>query len=386
MPPILQHLDNPQYVSALINPIRMSDFIESVVAIRFARIERRRALRLGVLSIILPALLIIRPALDAHEKKPDGQASGQQMPAPGQAPAEPGQPMQTPSQAPAEPHGEGAPAEADHAAGGIAILGHFGRPEYLHVLLNPIPVYGLSMGLLALSAGLLMRSRRAIIAALLVIFVSGLMAWPVYYFGEQAYDRVRAMSDVAGGLWLDEHMARGMKLIYAFYLLAAVALAGIVAPFKWPRSSLPLAIAALVLGGATMGIGGWISYAGGHVRHAEFRFEPPPMPKMGAQKGMDHHGQKGAPPAPPGGQQQAQPMQHDGAMQSPQPMQNEAATQPAPLTAEQIEAARMQLEASRLQLEASRKQLEAADAAKQGSPSPKQAQPSPSPDGHQHKP
>jgi hypothetical protein len=374
MPALPQQLENAEFMNAFISPMAWFGFHVAMAAMLIALVRRRRAVAVAALSIILPALLIISPTLDAHEKKPGEQAGGSQsMQAPGQTPAEPGQPMQTPSQAPAEPHEGQPPAAAADAAGGIAILGHFGRPEYLHVLLNPMPVYGLSMGLLALCAGLLMRSRRSIIAALLVIFVSGLMAWPVYYFGEQAYDRVLAMSDVAGDAWLDEHMARGEKLIYAFYLLAAVALAGMIAPLKWPRSSLPIAIATLVLGGVAMGVGGWIAYAGGHVRHAEFRFEPPPMPKMGAQKGMDHHG-KSAPPAAPGGQQQAQSMQHDGAMPSPQPMQNEAAPQPAPQTAEQIEASRLQLEASRLQLEASRKQLEAAQG-QAASPSPQQATP-----------
>ena len=46
----------------------------------------------------------------------------------------------------------------EHAAGS----GLFGLPpEYIHVLLNPIPGYGLGMGVLALVAGLIARNRTA---------------------------------------------------------------------------------------------------------------------------------------------------------------------------------------------------------------------------------
>lgn len=244
---------------------------------------------------------------------------------------------------------------------------HLRDPEYMHVLLNPLPVYGLSIAVLGLALALIFRSRHALIVSLALVFVSGLAAWPTYSYGEAAYDRIKAMSDPAGEQWLDEHMARGEKLVYAFYVLAGLAAAGVGLPLKWPRSSVPLAVATLVLGGATLGIGGWIAYPGGHIRHKEFRFEPPPKPAEmdhahgGSEPAKDHDAMPGmqSPAASP-----AAPMDH-GAMpglQSPMPQQ-----QPAEQTAEQLEASRLQLEASRLQLEASRKQLEATGSA---SPSP----------------
>ena len=97
----------------------------------------------------------------------------------------------------------------------------------MHVLINPMPVYGLSMGVVAMLVALIYRRRPVIVAALVLIFLSGLSAWPTYHYGQAAYDRVKSMSDTVGGQWLDEHMARAEKLIYAFYVLAAVAVAGI---------------------------------------------------------------------------------------------------------------------------------------------------------------
>lgn len=224
---------------------------------------------------------------------------------------------------------------------------------------------------------LIYRRRPVIVVALVLIFLSGLSAWPTYHYGQAAYDPVKAMSDTVGGQWLDEHMARAEKLIYAFYVLAAVAVAGLFAPLKWPRTSTPLAVSALVLAMGTLGIGGWISYPAGHVRHKEFRFEPPPTAKSDEhththssdEGAMDHSAMHGKPAegeqtkqtdhgSMPGmeagksGDSKEQSMQHDGAQQ------------PAAPSAEQLEASRMQLEASRMQLEASRKQLEAAGGAR----------------------
>src|SRR5437660_9424321 len=164
------------------------------------------------------------------------------------------------------------------------IFFHLNSPEYMHVLLNPVPVYGLAIGVVGLLLAVIARNRTGIVIALVLVLLSGLAAWPTYHCGEAAYDRVKAMADTAGDQWLDDHMARGEKLIYALYVLAGLAVIRIFAPMKWPRSSLPLAIATLVIGCATRGIGGYIAYAGGHVRHKEFRFEPPPQARA-----EEHH-------------------------------------------------------------------------------------------------
>ncbi len=62
---------------------------------------------------------------------------------------------------------------------------HLSEPEYLHVLLNPLPVYGLFLGALALGIAIISRSRAAHVTALAIIFVSAGSAWPVKILGEQ---------------------------------------------------------------------------------------------------------------------------------------------------------------------------------------------------------
>jgi hypothetical protein len=150
------------------------------------------------------------------------------------------------------------------------------QPEYVHVLLNPLPVYGLLISWIGLIAALISKNRRALIVALILVFITSLSAWPTFEFGEEGYDRVLAMSDDDGHAWLDEHQHRAQKLIYVFYALAALSVAAIVVPLRWPKSSVPLAIAVALLGATALASGCYIAYAGGKIRHREFRNEPAP--------------------------------------------------------------------------------------------------------------
>jgi hypothetical protein len=150
------------------------------------------------------------------------------------------------------------------------------QPEYVHVLLNPLPVYGLLIAWIGLLIAFFSKSRRAQIAALMLIFISSFSAWPVYEFGQQAYDRVLSMTDEDGERWLDEHQDRAEDLIWIFYALAALSAVAMAAPIKWPKSSTPLVILVILLGAVSLGAGGYIAYAGGKIRHREFRNEPAP--------------------------------------------------------------------------------------------------------------
>jgi hypothetical protein len=132
------------------------------------------------------------------------------------------------------------------------------------------------MGWIGLLIGFFLRSRRAQIATLVLILISAASAWPVYEFGQQGYDRVLSMSDDAGQAWLDEHQHRAEQLIYFFYALAALSLIAITVPIRWPGTSAPLVIGTILLGVIVLGMSAYIGYAGGKIRHKEFRTGPPP--------------------------------------------------------------------------------------------------------------
>ena len=153
---------------------------------------------------------------------------------------------------------------------------HFFSMEHIHVLLNHLPVIGLAFAILALALALMHHSRKTEIVALILVLIAAASAWPVNFTGQRAYETVRTLTDDAGTDWLDAHMERAEKAAPAFYALALLAAAALIAPHKWPRSTRPLAIATLALAVACEGAGGWIALAGGQIRHPEFRGEPPP--------------------------------------------------------------------------------------------------------------
>ncbi len=153
------------------------------------------------------------------------------------------------------------------------------QPEYIHVLINPLPVYGLAVGLIGLIIAICQRSRAAEITTLALILLCGAVAWPVAHYGEEGYDRVLSLSDDQGQDWLKVHRHRADQFVWCFYVLAAVAAAAILVPLKWPKVRSALTILTLLLAFIVLGMGGYIAYAGGKIRHREFRNGPaPPVP------------------------------------------------------------------------------------------------------------
>ncbi len=150
------------------------------------------------------------------------------------------------------------------------------QPEYVHVLLNPLPVYGLFVAIIGLVIALGQRSRRAQVAALALILFSAAIAWPVVHYGEAGYDRVLSLTNEEGAAWLKAHAHRADQFIWYFYALAALAAAGIFAPMKWPKSATALALVTLLFSSTVLAMGGYIAYAGGRIRHPEFRNGPAP--------------------------------------------------------------------------------------------------------------
>src|SRR6516162_8288470 len=88
------------------------------------------------------------------------------------------------------------------------------KPEYLHVVLNHLPIYGTILGALALAISLILRSRAAQITALILTLIAGASAYPVFRTGQMGYKTVRGMADETGADVLDEHMDRAEKTVF----------------------------------------------------------------------------------------------------------------------------------------------------------------------------
>ncbi len=154
------------------------------------------------------------------------------------------------------------------------------KPEYIHVVLNHLPIYGTILGATALAISLLLRSRTAQVTALILTLIAGVSSYPVFVTGQRAYKTIRSISDDSGSDWLDEHMDRAEKTIGAFYFLAVLAIASLIVPIKWPNSAAPLAGLTLIVAILCSGMAIYVAQAGGPIRHPEFRPIESPAPSQ----------------------------------------------------------------------------------------------------------
>lgn len=161
------------------------------------------------------------------------------------------------------------------------------QPEYLHVLLHPLPIYGLGLGAMALVIAMALRSRPAQVTALSILFVSAVSTFPVMELGENGYDAIEAKADNDGADWLDVHAQRATRAKPAYLGFTLLALAALVLPWKFPKSALPLNLTTLLASLALAALGAWIGHAGGQVRHKEFRHGPPPEEAGGYEQMRD---------------------------------------------------------------------------------------------------
>ena len=150
------------------------------------------------------------------------------------------------------------------------------HPEYLHVTVNHLPLIGLPVAMLALAAGLLSKSRAATVIGLALVALLSLSAWPVYYFGDEGYDRVLSMADEVGSVFLKHHKELAERWEFLYYVTAAVAGLGFVSAWKWPKVMRWSSLLALLLAAASLAAGIAIARPGGEIRHREFRFGAPP--------------------------------------------------------------------------------------------------------------
>jgi hypothetical protein len=158
-----------------------------------------------------------------------------------------------------------------------SILAHLKQPEYVHVLLNPLPIYGIALGAFALAFAMILKHRRAHMVALVLILIGAGSTIPVVHYGDQGYDVIESeMSSDQADAWLDAHGQRALRAMPAFYALIAISLAALLIPWKWPKSAMLLNSLTLALAIFDFALAGWIGYAGGQAMHSEFRSGTPP--------------------------------------------------------------------------------------------------------------
>ena len=150
------------------------------------------------------------------------------------------------------------------------------QPEYVHLLLNPLPIYGLAAGFCSLVVALITRSRGGQAIALLLIFLTAAAAWPVAHYGSAGYDRIYAMSTGPAQQWLNWHAYLADRIVWSYYTAAALAVLTLLGQWKFSRLHCPALIFTLLATMTSLGLGGFLAFVGGKIRHSEFRHESPP--------------------------------------------------------------------------------------------------------------
>ncbi|MCX6856670.1 MAG: hypothetical protein NTV80_17400 [Verrucomicrobia bacterium] len=97
-------------------------------------------------------------------------------------------------------------------------------PEYAHLLMESLPLYGLAFGVTLLVVAFVVNERKCRLLALGLIFISCASVWPYLDFRLKATPRILATRAVEYGPIIKEQTQLRQDTAWAFYLMAVVTL------------------------------------------------------------------------------------------------------------------------------------------------------------------
>ncbi len=95
-------------------------------------------------------------------------------------------------------------------------------PEYAHLLLEPLPLYGVAFGLTLLIVAFVCNERKCRLLALGLIFLSCASVWPYLDFRLEATPRILATRAVEYGPIIRAQTELRVATAWAYYLMAVV--------------------------------------------------------------------------------------------------------------------------------------------------------------------
>lgn len=135
-------------------------------------------------------------------------------------------------------------------------------PEYAHLLLESLPLFGIGAGLIFLCGALVFRENKSRLLALLLICVSSGSVWPYVSLREKAQARIIAMHDPSYAPLIREQTQRRTGAAWAFYSMALISGLAFVAGIAGKGRALLLL--AIVAATATFWLSLWL-----HKKEAE---------------------------------------------------------------------------------------------------------------------
>lgn len=152
------------------------------------------------------------------------------------------------------------------------------QPEYLHLVLNHLPIVGLATALLFLLAALCLRQRGSILFALIVCTVFAASGIAVLQSGEAAFNRVLGSMphDAPADDFLKAHAEQARGFATNFYAATAICALVTVAGFFSTTALRWGAPLALVAGALCVWCALQAAESGGQIKHRELRVHGPP--------------------------------------------------------------------------------------------------------------
>lgn len=151
------------------------------------------------------------------------------------------------------------------------------NPEYIHLLINHVPIHGLAVATLFLLFALIFKKKTCTIFACVGVLLTSLSIPFVMGSGESAYERYKHNQEIrdhisnAGMEYAHlhyEHAETGAKLTYLLILLSAAALLSL--KFK-PGWFTTLSWITLVVAILALLVNAWIASSGGKIRRPDFQ-------------------------------------------------------------------------------------------------------------------
>lgn len=95
-------------------------------------------------------------------------------------------------------------------------------PQYAHLLLESLPLYGLGIGLTFLIVSFLVGEKKTRMLSLLVIFLSCASVWPYLSFLMEATPRILATRPVSFGTLIEKQTQLRQDTSWVYYLMASI--------------------------------------------------------------------------------------------------------------------------------------------------------------------
>jgi len=146
-------------------------------------------------------------------------------------------------------------------------------PEYLHLLLEPLPLFGLGIGLVFLIMSFMTGEARSRLLALGIICVSCASVWPYVDLRDKATPRILATRSPDFAPLIQEQTQRRKDWSWPYYAMAVLSAAALLSSRS--SKSRPLLFAIVIYGGLLFWFSIWLHKKECEVYHRNIvRFVP----------------------------------------------------------------------------------------------------------------